>query len=57
MPRRSGDYEQYIPPQPTSLPTLTLLYWQIGHDILELQGLWAEVIKQLAHDLQVAFPK
>ena len=39
---------------------LILLYWQIGHDILErqqAQGWGAKVIDQLAHDLMAAFPE
>jgi predicted nuclease of restriction endonuclease-like (RecB) superfamily len=38
---------------------LVLLYWQIGHDILERQareGWGAKVIDRLAHDLRTAFP-
>lgn len=38
---------------------LVLLYWQIGHDILERQaqqGWGAKVIEHLAHDLRTAFP-
>jgi predicted nuclease of restriction endonuclease-like (RecB) superfamily len=38
---------------------LTLLYWQIGRDILERQareGWGAKVIDRLAHDLRAAFP-
>ena len=38
---------------------LVLLYWQIGHDILnrqEEQGWGAKVIERLAHDLRAAFP-
>lgn len=38
---------------------LVLLYWQIGHDILERQarqGWGAKVIERLAHDLRTAFP-
>lgn len=38
---------------------LVLLYWQIGHDILErqqAQGWGAKVIDQLAKDLTIAFP-
>lgn len=39
---------------------LVLLYWQIGHDILErqsAQGWGAKVIERLAHDLRTAFPR
>jgi predicted nuclease of restriction endonuclease-like (RecB) superfamily len=38
---------------------LVLLYWQIGHDILQRQaeqGWGAKVIDRLAHDLRTAFP-
>jgi predicted nuclease of restriction endonuclease-like (RecB) superfamily len=38
---------------------LVLLYWQIGHDILERQsreGWGAKVIERLAHDLRTDFP-
>ena len=38
---------------------LVLLYWQIGHDILERQakqGWGAKVIERLAHDLRTAVP-
>jgi predicted nuclease of restriction endonuclease-like (RecB) superfamily len=38
---------------------LVLLYWQIGHDILQRQaeqGWGARVIDRLSHDLQIAFP-
>ncbi|MEO5340658.1 MAG: PDDEXK nuclease domain-containing protein [Magnetococcus sp. MYC-9] len=38
---------------------LVLLYWQIGHDILERQtreGWGTKVIERLAHDLRTAFP-
>ena len=38
---------------------LVLLYWQIGHDILERQaqqGWGTKVIDRLAHDLRTAFP-
>jgi predicted nuclease of restriction endonuclease-like (RecB) superfamily len=38
---------------------LVLLYWQVGHDILERQareGWGAKVIARLAHDLRTAFP-
>jgi predicted nuclease of restriction endonuclease-like (RecB) superfamily len=38
---------------------LVLLYWQIGHDILQrqaAQGWGAKVIDRLAHDLRTAFP-
>lgn len=38
---------------------LTLLYWQIGRDILERQaqqGWSAKVIERLSHDLRTAFP-
>ena len=37
-----------------------LLYWQIGHDILERQvkQSWgAKVIDRLGHDLRTAFPE
>ena len=39
---------------------LVLLYWQIGHDILERQtrqGWGAKVIDRLGHDLRTAFPE
>lgn len=39
---------------------LVLLYWQIGHDILqrqEKQGWGAKVIEHLALDLRNAFPE
>lgn len=39
---------------------LMLLYWQIGHDILErqaAQGWGAKIIERLAHDLRTAFPQ
>lgn len=39
---------------------LVLLYWQIGHDILERQaeqGWGAKVIDRLSHDLRTAFPE
>lgn len=39
---------------------LVLLYWQIGHDILQRQaeqGWGAKVIERLAHDLRTAFPE
>jgi len=39
---------------------LVLLYWQIGHDILErqsAQGWGAKVIERLSHDLRTAFPQ
>lgn len=39
---------------------LVLLYWQIGHDILQRQaeqGWGAKVIDRLAHDLRTAFPE
>ncbi len=39
---------------------LVLLYWQIGHDILErqaAQGWGAKIIERLAHDLRTAFPQ
>jgi hypothetical protein len=38
---------------------LLLLYWQIGHDILQrqhAQGWDAKVIDRLGHDLRIAFP-
>lgn len=38
---------------------LVLLYWQIGHDVLERQareGWGTKVIGRLAHDLRVVFP-
>ena len=38
---------------------LLMLYWQIGHDILQQQaerGWGAKVIDRLAHDLRTAFP-
>ncbi len=38
---------------------LVVLYWQIGHDILQRQsqqGWGAKVIARLAHDLRAAFP-
>lgn len=39
---------------------LVLLYWQIGHEILQRQqqeGWGAKVIDRLAHDLRAAFPE
>lgn len=39
---------------------LVLLYWQIGHDILQRQageGWGAKVIDRLSHDLRTAFPE
>lgn len=39
---------------------LTLLYWEIGRDILERQareGRGVKVIDRLAHDLRIAFPE
>ena len=39
---------------------LALLYWQIGHSILQRQreqGWGAKVIERLAHDLRTAFPE
>ncbi len=39
---------------------LVLLYWQIGHDILQQQaeqGWGAKVIDRLSHDLRTAFPE
>jgi predicted nuclease of restriction endonuclease-like (RecB) superfamily len=38
---------------------LVVLYWQIGHDILQRQaeqGWGARVIDRLSHDLRTAFP-